>query len=56
MGPDNVHEGHTENAKVMTLNNPYLLIYYTVLESLHSVPNKQLDIWTGLFISPEVQM
>jgi hypothetical protein len=54
-------DGRTENARVMkahaemwvmTLNNPYRLIYCTVVESLHFIPNKQLDIWPGLFKSP----
>jgi len=64
VGLDNVHEEHrkystdrhTENARVMLMNNPYHPIYCTVVEHLHFIPNKQLDIWTGLFISPEVHM
>lgn len=58
-------DGHTENARVMnahaemwvmTLNNPYNLIYCTVVEPLHFIPKKQLDIWTGLFTPPKVHM
>jgi len=58
IGLHNVHEqhgvyyteGHTENARVkahaemwvMTLNNLYQLLYYTVVEPFHFIPNK----WT----------